>query len=61
MLFRSRLLSETGLRTRMAVAGRRTIEDRYSLHVTAPRIAAVLAASLDRNAHAATTPVKGKA
>ena len=56
-----RLLSESELRTRMAVAGRRTIEDRYSLHVTAPRLAAVLAASLDRNAHAATTPVKGKA
>ena len=56
-----RLLSDTGLRTRMATAGRRTIEERYSLHVTAPRITAVLAASLDRDAHAATTPVKGKA
>ena len=57
----SRLLSDAELRRRMAVAGRRTIEDRYSLNVTAPRIAAVLAASLGRNAHAASTAAKEKA
>jgi glycosyltransferase involved in cell wall biosynthesis len=38
-----RLLSDSRLRAHMAIAGRRTIEERYSLHVTAPQVAAVLA------------------
>lgn len=45
-----RLLTDSGLRARMATAGRATIEQRYSLKVTAPQIAAVLAAALHRPA-----------
>ena len=37
-----RLLSDPDLRARFAEAGRRTVEARYSLHVTAPKLAAVL-------------------
>jgi len=37
-----RLLSDPELRTRMAEAGRRTIEERYSLRITAPRLARIL-------------------
>ena len=37
-----RLISDPGLRRRLALAGRRTIEERYSLHVNAPKLAAVL-------------------
>jgi glycosyltransferase involved in cell wall biosynthesis len=37
-----RLLSDPELRRRFAEAGRRTIEERYSVHVNAPRVAAVL-------------------
>lgn len=35
------LLTDTELRRRMAIAGRKTIEARYSLRVTAPQLAAV--------------------
>jgi len=41
----SALLTNAGLRRSMAVAGRQTIEARYSLRVTAPQLAAVLQAA----------------
>jgi len=41
-----RLLSDTALRTAMAASGRRTIEERYSLRVTAPQMAAVFNSAL---------------
>ncbi len=47
-----RLLSDPVLRGRMAEAGRRTIEARYSLDVTAPRLAAVLASAVNDRARA---------
>jgi glycosyltransferase involved in cell wall biosynthesis len=42
-----RLLSDAALRTRFAAAGRRTIEESYSIKVTASQLAAVLASALD--------------
>ena len=36
------LIADPGLRRRIGAAGRRTIEERYSLRVNAPRMAAVL-------------------
>ena len=47
-----RLLSDPVLRGRMAEAGRRTIEARYALDVTAPRLAAVLASAVRDRARA---------
>lgn len=44
-----RLLSDPALRAHMAVAGRRTIEERYSLRVTAPRLAQILQQAVTAN------------
>jgi glycosyltransferase involved in cell wall biosynthesis len=41
-----RLLSDAELRGRMSAAGRQTIEERYSLKVTAPQVEAVLASAI---------------
>jgi glycosyltransferase involved in cell wall biosynthesis len=43
-----RLLADAALRSRFAETGRRTIQTEYSLQVTAPQLAAVLASAVDR-------------
>lgn len=42
-----RLLGDADLRTRFAVAGRRTIEERYSLKVTAPKLINVFRSAVE--------------
>jgi glycosyltransferase involved in cell wall biosynthesis len=37
-----RLLADADLRSRLGIAGRKTIEERYSLAVNAPRLVAML-------------------
>jgi glycosyltransferase involved in cell wall biosynthesis len=45
------LLADAGLRARLGAAGRRTIEQRYSLHMNAPRLVSMLRDVMDGKAH----------
>jgi len=47
------LLADAGLRQRLGSAGRKTIEERYSLAVNAPRLVGMLRGAMDRGARAA--------
>jgi glycosyltransferase involved in cell wall biosynthesis len=57
----ARLLADTDLRRRMGIAARRTIEERYSLDVNAPRVASVMRRLVERRrpAAAAFAPAAG--
>ena len=51
-----RLVADPGLRARFGAAGRRTVEERYSLHVQAPRFAAALRDTIAERRHRGHRP-----